>query len=202
MQYITSTEFLASPYGADYVPGESIFASSGEIDEFLVSISSLIDLYCGRSFGPQTYTQVFDGFGGRVVFLNAIPVTGIVSVTYENFGSSGAVASTHYKLQKSIGKLTFSYDLDPDYTYTITYDAGYAVAPEPIRQATMMLANTYAQAIDNGAVAISDGGSMTEFRFSKFVERYTDTRQKNTTFEEGIPLTVLAILKRYKYMRT
>ena len=67
--------------------------------------------------------------------------------------------------------------------------------------ATLMLANTYAQAVDTGSVAIPEGGSMTRFVFDKLEQNYVDPRQRYDNMNVGIPVTVMSILNRYKYMK-
>ena len=198
-QYVTYDEFVGSPYGADYLPGESIFTSSGQVNEFLTYISGLVDMFCGRSFGIAEYQQYVDGCEANVLFLDVIPVTGVVSVDYDvvGGGASGTLASSAYTLFKNTGKMKFVSRLTHDYIYTITYRAGYTTIPDQIKLATLMWANIAAQAIDNGAVATPDGGSVTEFRFNKFWEAYVDPRQRQIG---DCPPSVYAILKRFRYL--
>lgn len=203
MQYVTATEFLQSGYGLDFDPVTgAIFETEEEIDTFLATISSLIDLYAGRTFGPERYVDMFHGYDGSTLFLENIPVTGIVSVEYEPVGGSKTTlsASTYTLFQKT-GKLKFSGNLDSSYIYTITYDAGYSEVPEPIKLATMMLANTYANAIENNSVGIADGGSTVRFRFAKFQEDFANPQNRLPHYAQGIPITVEAILRRYRYQR-
>ena len=204
-QYITYDEFINSPYGQDYVPavGE-LFETSGQVEEFLTYISNLIDLYCSRTFEITSYQDVFQGTGDMVMFLNNMPVTGISSVVYEDMfaSSSGTLTNiTDYRLFTNTGKLKFADPLKDYYQYTVNYVAGYTTVPDPIKQACLMLANAYLQGIDNGAVAFADGGANVQFRFNKFQEQYADPRHKNPNYLEGIPVTVQAILRRYRIQR-
>jgi hypothetical protein len=203
MAYVTYDEFVNSPYGADFQPGNSIFETSGQVVDFLDLISNLIDLYCSRTFVVTQYADSFDGEGNSVLFLRAFPATGIISIQYEKIGdstSTGFISASTYNLFKRTGKIRLSNTLSYGYFYTVNYFAGYESTPDPIKQATLMLANSYAQSIDNGSVGIPDGGAITEFRFSKFMERYTDTRHKNQASETGIPFTVKAILDKYRFL--
>lgn len=212
MAYITAQDFLNSPYGAEFAPTSgSIFKTDNNLDLFLEDISALIDLYCGRSFNVVDYVEEFSGLDSDVFFVNQIPLKKISSIEYEYFGTSGIVLPDCYMINKSgrvklldkfgaFSKISY-YGLYRDYNYTINYTAGYDVIPEPIRLASLMLANTYAKSIDDGAVGIADGGSVVSFKFGTFAEQYTDPRQKNTGYKEGIPVTVMAILNRYKYLR-
>lgn len=202
--YVTYSEFITSPYGQDYVPAAGeFFETSGQVEDFLTYISDLIDLYCQRSFNIESYEQIFQGQGDDVTFLDNIPATGISSITYlDMFGTaSGTLTTSDYRLFTTTGKVKFTDALSYEYLYTITYQAGYSTIPNPIKQATMMLANTYLQSIDNGAVAFAEGGANVQFRFSKFQEQYADPRNKNTGYNEGIPVTVQSILRRYRILK-
>jgi hypothetical protein len=119
-------------------------------------------------------------------------------VTYENIDGSSSGVLANYRLNKTTGKLRFTDYLNPDLIYTVNYVAGYPTIPEPIRVATLMWANIAAQQVDNGAVAVVDGGTNTQFRFNKFWEAYSDPRQRQVN---DIPPTVEAILKRFKYLK-
>lgn len=199
-RYIDYLEWTTSPYGQDYLPGDSIFASSGEINEFLQDISSLVDTFCGRSFDVARYTQQYDSRRGDSLFVDIIPVTGIIQVKYEYIGgSSGLITPSNYFLFPGVGRVKFNTKLDQDVIYTVTYDAGYSVVPDQIKLATKMWANIVAQSIDNNAVAVPDGGAVTQFRFNKFWEAYVDPRQRQT--QDNIPPTVYAILSRFRYLK-
>lgn len=202
--YVSYSEFITSPYGQDYIPASGeFFETSGQVEEFLTYISELIDLYCQRSFDLASRTQVFQGHCDDVLFLDNIPATGITSISYiDMFGTaSGVLSSSDYRLFTTTGKVKFNDALSDSYQYTIDYQAGYSVIPSPIKQAAMMLANTYLQSIDNGAVAFAEGGANVQFRFSKFQEQYADPRHKNPSYNDGIPVTVQAILRRYRVLR-
>lgn len=198
-KYITVTEFLSSPYGSELDPSSgSIFSSTGAIDEFLTYISALVDTYCGRSFEVQTYTHEFN-WEESVVMLPVFPVITVTNITYETSGGSSGFLN-YYTFNKN-GKIKLAGTPQPDWKCIVTYDAGYTVVPDAIKQATMMLAHTYAQSIDSGSVGIADGGSLVSFRFGKFMEQYSDPRQHNTTYDEGIPITVEAILRKFRYLK-
>jgi hypothetical protein len=217
-QYVTSTEFLASPYGTDFAIGNSLFTSSGEIDSFLAAMSDIVDLYCNRTFGVQTYAEVYDNINDHALFLRNFPVVKINSITWQTVGSasSGVIDPSLYAVLQT-GKIKFFQNINSIFSggynniyssnylnnyriFTINYNAGYAVVPGPIKTATMMLANVYANAIDNNAVAFADGGASTSFKFSKFMESYADPKHRDVFYNQGIPVTVQAILRRYQAM--
>jgi hypothetical protein len=214
-KYLTVNEFLSSPYGADYQPGDSIFTTSGEIDFFLDSICSIVDVYCGRTFDVQAYQDVVtDEYSGAIMLRN-FPVKSVDSIEFESFaptyytdmtyvtgvGTSGVIDPLNYFVQLNVGKIKFRYGLNPAIIYKVNYTAGYDTVPGGIKQACLMLANTYAQSIDNGNVGMATGGALTSFRFNKFQEVYADERNKNQNLLTGIPVTVLAILNKYKALR-
>jgi hypothetical protein len=107
---------------------------------------------------------------------------------------------TSYRFFKD-GRVIFSGSLYSDAVYQVTYVAGYREIPKPIKMATLMLANTYAQAVDTGSVAIPEGGSITRFVFNKFESNYVDPRQRYDDMNVGIPVTIQAILNRYKFLK-
>lgn len=215
MAYVTIQEFLNSPYGADFQPGTdcSVFATSGDIGDFLEYISSLIDLYAGQSFGTGVIVEEFVPRSGQTkVYLRKFPVHDVTSITYNPVGfnysfqnegyatNSRTVDPATYKFFMD-GRVIFSSVLSSNAIYQATYTAGYIQIPNPIKLATLMLANTYAQAVDTGSVSIPEGGSMTRFVFDKLEQNYVDPRQRYDNMNIGIPVTVHSILNRYKYMK-
>lgn len=215
MAYVTIEEFLSSPYGADFQPGAdcSVFAASGDVGDFLEYISSLVDLYAGQTFGTGIIVEEFVPRTGQTkVYLRKFPVHQVVSITYNPIGSSYSFQNDGYDIGSQTvdpttykffmdGRVIFSGKLSSNAIYQATYTAGYLQIPNPIKLATLMLANTYAQAVDTGSVAIPEGGSMTRFVFDKLEQNYVDPRQRYDNMKVGIPVTVQAILNRYKYMK-
>lgn len=200
MSYVTYEEFVDGPYGIDFAPTGSVFQTSGAVEEFLSFVSSLIDLYCGRKFDVNRFEEIVEGNDKDVIYLNSIPVTGIVSIEYSSYsGSTGSIEPVRVVLFKKIGKVKYPSKFSSDKYYTITYDAGYETIPEPIKMATLMWANIIAQGIENGAVATPDGGSMAEFRVGKIWEQYIDPRHR--TLQGNVPASVKMILDKYKYMK-
>lgn len=215
MAYITVQEFLSSPYGADFQPGEDcgVFATSGDVEDFLEYISSLIDLYAGQTFGTGIVTEEFIGKAGQTrVYLRKFPLHSINSIKYNQAGYSSTFNIEGYGLDQIVmdpntykffkdGRVIFRGSLYSDTVYQAEYIAGYDQIPKPIKMATLMLANTYAQAVDTGSVAIPEGGSTTRFVFNKFESNYVDPRQRYDDMNVGIPVTVQAILNRFKYLK-
>jgi len=215
MSYVTVQEFLSSPYGADFQPGEdcSVFASSGDVLDFLEYISSLIDLYAGQSFGTGVVEEEFIGKAGQTrVYLRKFPLHAINSIKYHQASYSSTFNIEGYRLEQITmdpgnyrffkdGRVLFNGSLYSDAVYQVEYIAGYQEIPNPIKMATLMLANTYAQAVDTGSVAIPEGGSTTRFVFDKFETNYVDPRQRYDNMNIGIPVTVHSILNRYKFLK-
>lgn len=215
MAYVTIEEFLSSPYGADFQPGSdcSVFATSGDVGDFLEYISSLIDLYAGQTFGTGIIVEEFVPRSGETkIYLRKFPVHEITSITYNPIGINAVFQDDGYNMQVQTvdqssykvftdGRLIFAGKLSSNAIYQATYIAGYIQIPNPIKMATLMLANTYAQAVDTGSVAIPEGGSTTRFVFDKLEQNYVDPRQRYDNINVGIPATVYSILNRYKYMK-
>lgn len=203
VQYASYAEFITT-YGRDFTPGsDSIFPASGDVNTFLQYVSSLIDLYAGQSFVTGVVVEHFTARSNqRVIFARKFPLNSITSIEYYPYGSTTAstVDASNY-MYFSDGKIVFNETLYPYYTYKITYNAGYTTVPDPIKQATLMLAQTMASALDNNAVGVPEGGNTTRFVFDKYEENYVDPRQRYDLENVGIPVTVAAILNRYRYMR-
>jgi hypothetical protein len=215
MAYVTVQEFLNSPYGADFQPGADcgVFATSGDVYDFLEYISSIIDLYAGQTFGTGVIQEEFVAKTGQIkLYLRKFPLHSIESITYHPIGSSNLVDGNGYNMNSLTispsnytfmkdGRVIFSKALITGALYQATYIAGYKDIPPPIKLATLMLANTYAQSVDTGSVAIPEGGSSTRFVFDKFEENYVDPRQRYDEMNIGIPVTIYSILNRYRYLR-
>ncbi len=200
-RYVTYETFSTSPYGIDFCScDDSIFASSGEVQLFLDDMSGLIDLYAGRTFGSGMVTDTFVASPGiNKIFLSRFPVNYIESVKFYQDGSidSETISSGSYRSFYD-GRVLFNSNLYGYATYEILYNAGYLTIPPQIELATMILANSYALAIENNAVGIPEGGNTTRFVFGKYEENFVDPRQRYDDINVGIPVTVHAILNRFK----
>jgi hypothetical protein len=211
--YVTYSDFINSPYGREYAVTDShdgcLFSASGQVQDFLDQISDLIDLYTGRTFGTGYVTEEFVAVSGKdKIFLKRFPVHSVSGVIYfpPTYWSSGfnldtqIMPSSEYRYFTN-GRVIFTRDLYYGSVYQITYLAGYNEIPGPIKQAVMMLANSYAGAIDVGAVGIPEGGNTTRVAFNGFETNYVDPRQRYDLPNNGIPITIQAILNRYKTLK-
>lgn len=199
VQYITHDEWILT-YGAQYTAGGGVFATSGDITTFLQYISSLIDLYAGQTFVTGSVTQQFTAYPGtKTIFTRRMPLNSVSSIVYYPDGTTdpSTVDSSTYKYW-SDGRIRFNDYLYGYAVYEITYNAGYQTIPDAIKQAAAMLANAYAAALDNNGVAVPEGGATTRFVFDKYEENYVDPRQRYDDLNMGLPVTVQAILNRYK----
>ena len=211
--YVTYSEFINSPYGREYAISESsencLFSSSGQIQGFLDQISDLVDLYTGRTFGTGYVTDEFVAVSGKdKIFLKRFPIHSVSGIVYypPNYYESGFGIDTQILPPEQYryftnGRVIFTGNLYYGAVYQVTYIAGYNEIPGPIRQAVMMLANSYALGIDVGAVGIPEGGNTTRVAFNGFETNYVDPRQRYDLPNLGIPITVIAILNRYKILR-
>lgn len=207
--YVTYSEFINSPYGREYAVSNCLFSASGQVQAFLDQVSDLIDLYTGRTFGTGYVTDEFVAVSGKdKIFLKRFPVHSVSGVVYypPNIYESGfgldpqTLSPTEYRYFTN-GRVIFTGNLYYGAVYQITYIAGYNEIPGPIRQAVMMLANSYALGIDVGAVGIPEGGNTTRVAFNGFETNYVDPRQRYDLPNNGIPITIQAILNRYKILR-
>lgn len=203
-RYLDYTTFITSPYGIDFMACENgIFASSGEVQLFLDDMSGLIDLYAGQTFGTGVVIEHFTAKSGLSnIFLRKFPLNSISSIVYYLPGeiSPNTLPATSYKFFPD-GKVWFIEYLHPQARYEITYNAGYTTVPSQIELATMILANSYALAIENNGVATPDGGNTTRFVFGSYEENFVDPRQRYDDLNVGVPVTVMAILNRFKYLK-
>lgn len=203
-RYLEYSRFITSPYGIDFMACDNgIFASSGEVQSFLDDMSDLIDLYAGQTFGTGVVTEYFTAKSGLSnIFLRKFPVNSVDSIVYYLPGETtpNTLASTGYKWF-SDGKVWLIDLLYTQARYEITYNAGYTTVPSQIELATMILANSYASAIENNAVAIPEGGNTTRFVFGQYEENFVDPRQRYDDLNVGIPVTVISILNRFKYLK-
>lgn len=202
-QYATYSEFITS-YGRDFAPGsDSIFPTSGDVNTFLEHISSLIDLYAGQTFSTGVVTETFTASSEkRTIFTKRFPLNSVTSIEYYPYGTTTATsvdADTYMYFDS--GKIIMNETLVPGATYKLIYNAGYTTVPVAIKQATLMLAQSYASALDNNAVGVPEGGNTTRFVFDKYEENYVDPRQRYDLPDVGIPVTVMAILNKYKFMK-
>lgn len=201
--YVTYDEFIAY-YGGNFIPGESVFATSGAIEEFLEYITSLINLYAGQDFSTGVVTEQFSARpGASRIYTRKFPLNSVSSISYYLPGTVTApvaLSASDYMFF-SDGRIIFANKLYGNAMYEIVYNAGYTTIPEPIKMATLMLANTYATALDNSSVAIPEGGSTTRFVFDKYEENYVDPRQRYDDMNIGIPVTIHAILNRYRHLK-
>lgn len=204
-RYLEYETFINSPYGSDLGLdcSNSIFASSGAVQDFLDYISSLIDLYAGQNFSTGSVVEYFTAKSGLSnIFLRKFPVNSVDSIVYYLPGETtpNTLSSTSYKWFPD-GKLWLIDLLYTQARYEITYNAGYQIIPDPIVMAASILAKSYILAIENDSIATPDGGNTTRFVFGQYEENFVDPRQRYDNLNVGIPVTVISILNRFRYLK-
>jgi len=206
--YATYSDFVNSSFGRDYVVGGdcAVYETSGQVTEMLEYISSMIDLYVGRSFVTGVITQDFKASPKMSVYLDQMPVHQINSITYTpvSFGLGYAVnhpdvvLDPNYYRVRPDGRLMFNARLWPEAIYSVEYIAGPLEGPASIKHATLLWANIMSQSLSTNSMAIPDGGAVTSLQFDKVREVYVDPRTRYDGVD--IPMTVKAILDRFKLL--
>lgn len=209
--YLTAAEFYTSAYGSQfYTPSGdcNVFGSEAEIQGFLDNISSLIDLYTGRTFATGNFEETVRVQLKDVHYLSQIKIRSITSITYRepsNFYSGydldeKTMEPTDYYFYPD-GKIIFRSKLPIGSQVTFRYVAGPDSVPGPIKTAVLMWANAWSQSISVGAVAIPDGGAVTSVQYDKVRETYVDPRARYDDISISIPVTVKGILDKYRLLK-
>lgn len=139
MALITIDEFKDMPLGLK----ESILEKMGDpgIQSFIDTASQQVENYCGRQLSSGTVVESFDGNGDVRALLSEYPATALTSVTWEDeAGLTGTETVSQLRL-KTWGLLQWKDGLsvfEEGRYYTVTYTAGYAVIPGPIKQAVAL----------------------------------------------------------------
>ena len=136
-------------------------AESALLSRMITAISALAETYCGRGILSAAYTEVRDGNGRDVLFLNQGPVTAVASVTVGTLSIPPAVfgVSPGYRFTDKVVLLDgFRFALGCA-NVTVNYTAGYAETPPDIEQAVIEAVALRYREIDRiGAASQAVGG--------------------------------------------
>jgi hypothetical protein len=105
------------------------------IHALINGISSWVSSFLGRNLVKKTWTEYYNGDGGKDLILRNRPLVSVASVYVDNtraFGAASLLSSSYYFLQKYRGILR-AWDLMGDWTpgdanIKVVYDAGYVAA--------------------------------------------------------------------------
>ncbi len=145
--------------------------------------------YTGRILAQQTFTEIYDGDGTDILFLENYPIASVTTVHQDSeraFGSTTLVASTDYLTYADNRKLvstgtTWFADIQ---TIKVVYVAGFAIGsiPEDLVNAVTMLVDFWFKEYDAHRFGVTSTG--------------TDTNR--ITYEKIIPVEIKEMLNPYK----
>ena len=140
MALITLQEFKDLPLGLK----DTILSKVGDpgLQSFIDTASKQVENFCNRQLASAEVAQELDGNGEQVMLLREYPVTALTSVTWEDeTGQTGTETVSQLRVSEA-GVLRWK---DPNNgpfwrgrLYTVTYTAGYATVPGPIKHAVAL----------------------------------------------------------------
>lgn len=142
--------------------------------------SATIELFCGRTFVSQSYTETKDGTGQRKMTLRNVPVTAVASVTVNGqpISARPEVQGNGYTFDAYGVRLTgyaFTVGLD---NVRVVYTAGFAAVPPDVDMACCELVTLRYKTLDRlGVSSKSLAGESISFNqgdFSDPVRRALD----------------------------
>lgn len=114
------------------------------IEEFIATASDQVELFCDRKFLSSSRTEEVRGSGLNELLLDEWPVTALTSIDWvDSSGTTGTVDVSLVRFSES-GVLRWINSTNgpwyEDYTYTVVYVAGYALAdiPRPVKHAVAL----------------------------------------------------------------
>ena len=156
------TAMLTTIDRAKRMSGGNPFEEDEQLELLLMAASSVIETYCNRSFGRNTYTERLSGTPDNSVRVRNYPVSSIESIEY------GGRLLMDYDLDSSSGTLyRFSWPRG-ERSITVTYTAGYVLPgddngddtdprlPVAIEQACVLLAKTLGREPGIGSERVGD----------------------------------------------
>lgn len=170
--------------------GETGSADDTKLQLILDSVESAIEQWCKRTFAEDTYTEFYDGGGGKLLSLDHRPATAITGLWVDQDGYYGSPADafpdsgewiegTDFAMKRSdqsekngsllvalrgTGNIAFGYFPCGDGNIKVTYTAGYDPIPDDLALATWLLGMSVRNAADNGVAGALQ--SETQGRYS------------------------------------
>lgn len=150
MGLITVDEFARIPIG---LKGPKSIPEADHLQALIETASTAIEDFCQRRFASQEHVEVLRGRDSYRLILGEFPLTGLTSVAWEDdsTATTGTIDTALLRVvedgwiefkRKEAGRSGYVYAgpewFDAGRTYTITYTAGYATIPGPIKHAVAL----------------------------------------------------------------
>ena len=150
-------------------------ARDTQITAMIDGISARFETYCDRKFNSATYTQYYNGEGGRHLYLDQYPITSIANIWSDAswvWGSGTLVSGTKYRIvQNGQGVVFYDTITKGEQNIKITYTAGYTAIPADLQEAcneetadawkdsTKSTGAVKSKTLPDGSVVYGEGGS-------------------------------------------
>lgn len=128
--------------------------SNDLLGDLLGAASDAAEQWCDRVFASAARTEVHNGNGTRDLFVKAIPITAITSITVTDANGDTesldvAAGTPDVVYEANSGRISFgphnssSFDEWPDdfpQNISVVYTAGYATIPDDVQEAVVLIA--------------------------------------------------------------
>lgn len=150
MGLITVDEFKNIPIG---LKGPRSIPEADQLQVLIDTATTAIEDFCQRRFASQEHVEVLRGKDSYRLILGEYPLTGLTSVAWEDdaTNTTGTIDTSLLRViedgwvefkRKEAGRSGYVYAgpewFDAGRVYTVTYTAGYATIPGPIKHATAL----------------------------------------------------------------
>lgn len=137
MALIDIDYFRSQPLGAKALDN----LSDAVLSEAIQEASDYVEDYLDRKILQATYVERILGKRGYVLILDQYPITALTSVTYDGLDGVGTHATSDFLIHRESGMIEWinkMYNFRGDRVYTVTYTAGYATVPSPVKRAVAL----------------------------------------------------------------
>jgi hypothetical protein len=178
MALIDTDYFRRLPLGSkalDQMPLE-------DLQEYLDTASDYVEDYLDHKVAIHTVTERLVGKREYTMILDEYPIVSLTSVTYDGYpgDSVGTHSTSDFLIHKEAGVLEWSdktQNWRGDRIYTITYTAGYATIPNPIKMAVAYQAVQLLRPMYGGAQAeVAEGVPFADEMIVSLLEKYRRKR--------------------------
>lgn len=147
MRYITLQEFYDYPKGLTVTIGgepDKCFRNEDALKNFIVKQETRLDRYIGRRLDLTSHTEEFCGRDQKTYFPTNIPVTEVTNMvvysTSQNEIYTGNFDIDLLYLNSDGTYIKYENGFVDGYNYRLTYNGGYSIIPEDIKEAVILLA--------------------------------------------------------------